>query len=174
MVERFAPRHTGVWDTYEASAVRKISRSLLETAVFTGVAWRLLRALMLGTGPADSALFIGGVLAAGLLVVLGMATLHIGNYPLKRWVWRVPAFALVVTAAEVAVSCGLIALGREPYGSGVATWSDLPDIITWTLLPRLIVLGIYAAILALIVQGVRRSEKVIGEMVVDEPGDDEA
>jgi hypothetical protein len=174
MVERFAPRHTGVWDTYEASTVRKVSRSLLETAAVTGIAWRLLRALMLGSGPADSALFIGSVLAAGLLVMLGMATLHLGNYPLKRWLWRVPVFALVVSIAEVATSAVLIAAGREPYGSGFATWADLPGIFTWTLLPRLIVLGVYASILALIVQGVRRSEAVTGEAVIDEPGDDEA
>lgn len=174
MVQRFAPRHTDVWETYDASAVSKWSRSLAWTAVVTGVSWRLLRAVMLGAGPAGSWLFIGSVLAAGLLVVLGMATLHLGNYPLRRWWWRVPLFAVVVTAAEVATSAGLIALGREPFGSGVATWSDLPEIATWTLAPRLGVLALYATILALIVQGVRRSQRVTGEAVIDEPGDEEA
>ena len=97
---RFAPTQTGAWDAYEASAVRKFSRSLASMAIVTGVVWRLLRAVFLGTGPTNSPLFFGSVIALGVLVFFGMATLHLGNYPLKRWVWRVPAFAVIQGLAQ--------------------------------------------------------------------------
>lgn len=170
---RFAPTHTGAWDAYEASAVRKFSRSLFATAVATGIVWRLCRALFLGTGPTDSPLFFGSVIALGVLVFFGMATLHVGNYPLKRWLWRVPAFAVVEGLAEVATSALLIALGREPYGSALAEWTDLGSIAVTVLSTHVLVLSIYGGILALVVQGIRRSMTAAGDVVIDDPKDDQ-
>ena len=170
---RFAPTHTGAWDAYEASAVRKFSRSLVAMAIVTGIAWRLLRALFLGTGPTNAPLFFGSVVALGVLVFFGMATLHIGNYPLKRWLWRIPAFAVVEGLAEVATSALLIAVRREPYGSAQAEWSDLTSIAATVLSTHLLVLSIYAGILALVVQGIRRSMSAAGDVVIDDPKDDQ-
>ncbi len=170
---RFAPTTTGAWDAYEASAVRKFSRSLVAMAVLTGVLWRLCRALFLGTGPTDAPLFFGSVIALGVLVFFGMATLHVGNFPLKRWLWRVPAFALVEGLAEVATSALLIAAGREPYGSAVAEWSDLGSIAATVLSTHIVVLSLYGGILALVVQGIRRSMTAAGDVIVDDPKDDQ-
>ena len=169
---RFAPPATGVWDAYEASAVRKFSRSLVAMAVLTGVAWRLCRALFLGTGPTDSPLFFGSVIALGVLVFFGMATLHLGNFPLKRWLWRVPVFALVECVAEVSMSALLISLAREPYGSTLATWSDLGSIAAKVVSWHVVALTIYAGILAIVVQGIRRSVRAAGDTVIDDPKDD--
>jgi hypothetical protein len=170
---RFAPTHTGAWDAYEASAVRKFSRSLTAMAIVTGVLWRLCRALFLGTGPTSSPLFFGSVIALGVLVFFGMATLHLGNFPLKRWLWRVPLFAIVEGLAEVATSAVLIALGREPYGSAVAVWADLASIAATVLSTHLAVLSVYGGILALVVQGIRRSVTAAGDVVIDDPKDDQ-
>ncbi len=170
---RFAPSTTGAWDAYEASAVRKFSRSLLAMAVITGVAWRLLRALFLGTGPTDAPLFFGSVIALGVLVFFGMATLHVGNFPLKRWLWRIPVFAVLESAAEVGTSAVLIALAREPYGSAMAEWSDLPTLALTILSTHVLVLSIYGGILALVVQGIRRSVRAVGDVVIDDPKDDQ-
>jgi hypothetical protein len=169
---RFAPTSTSAWDAYEASAVRKASRSLFAMAALTGVAWRLLRALLLGTGPTDAPLFFGSVIALGVLVFFGMATLHVGNYPLKRWLWRIPAFAAVESAAEAGTSAILIALTREPYGSALAAWSDLPAIALKILSSHVVVLSIYGGILALVVQGIRRSVRAVSDVVIDDPKDD--
>jgi hypothetical protein len=168
---RFAPPNTGAWDAYEASAVRKFSRSLVAMAISTGVAWRLCRALFVGTGPTDSPLFFGSVLALGVLVFFGMATLHIGNFPLRRWLWRVPLFAVVEGLAEVATSAMLIAVGREPYGSALAVWSDLGSIAATVLTTHVVVLSIYGGILALVVQGIRRSVRAAGDIMIDDPKD---
>jgi hypothetical protein len=170
---RFAPTSTRAWDAYEASAVRKFSRSLPAMALVTGVVWRLCRALFLGTGPTSAPLFFGSVIALGVLVFFGMATLHLGNYPLKRWIWRVPAFALVEAVAEIAISAVLIALHREPNGSTLAEWSDLGSIATWVLTAHVLVLSAYAGILALVVQGIRRSVTATGDIVIDDPKDDQ-
>jgi hypothetical protein len=170
---RFAPTHTGAWDAYEASSVRKFSRSLLSTAALTGILWRLCRAVLLGAGPTDSPLFFGSVLALGVLVFFGMATLHVGNFPLKRWLWRVPVFALVEGVAEVAVSALLISLRREPYGSSIAEWSDLASIAVTVLTTHILVLSAYGGILALVVQGIRRSFTAAGDVVIDDPRDDQ-
>jgi hypothetical protein len=170
---RFAPTTTGAWDAYEASAVRKFSRSLVAMAILTGVVWRLCRAVFLGTGPTDAPLFFGSVIALGVLVFFGMATLHVGNFPLKRWLWRIPAFALVESLAEVATSALLIAAGREPYGSAVAEWSDLGSIAATVLTTHVVVLSLYAGILALVVQGIRRSMTAAGDVIIDDPKDDQ-
>ena len=170
---RFAPTHTGAWDVYEASAVRRLSRSLPAMAIVTGIVWRLLRAIFLGTGPTDAPLFFGSVIALGVLVFFGMATLHLGNYPLKRWVWRVPVFALVEGVAEVAMSALLIALGHEPYGSAMADWSALGSIAFTVLSTHVLVLSVYGGILAVVVQGIRRSVAARGDLVIDDPKDDQ-
>lgn len=153
--------------------MRKFSRSLPATAIVTGIAWRLLRAVFLGTGPTDAPLFFGSVIALGVLVFFGMATLHLGNFPLKRWLWRVPAFALVEGLAEVATSAVLIALSREPYGSAMAVWGDLTSIAVTVLSTHVLVLSIYGGILALVVQGIRRSFAAAGDVVIDDPKDDQ-
>jgi hypothetical protein len=164
------PRPYGLWETYETSAVRHWSRALVPVAVATGVVWHLARALALGAGPASSWVWLAFVYAAGIVLVFGAVTLHLGNYPLKRWLWRVPAFALTVAAAEVATTAVLIALGVEPLGSGRATWADLPSQATWTVLVRAGSLVVYGAVLAVVVQGMRRAAVVTGSDVDDESG----
>jgi hypothetical protein len=169
----FAPPQTGAWEAYEASAVRKFSRSLPAMAIVTGVVWRLCRALLLGTGPTDAPLFFGSVFALGVLVFFGMATLHVGNFPLKRWLWRLPVFALVEGCAEIATSAALIALAREPYGSVMAEWADLARIAVTVLSTHMLALSIYGGLLALVVQGIRRSVTAAGDVVIDDPKDDQ-
>ncbi|MDZ7630002.1 MAG: hypothetical protein U5K74_01275 [Gemmatimonadaceae bacterium] len=169
---RFAPTHTGAWDAYESSAVRKFSRSLVAMALVTGVLWRLCRALFLGTGPTHSPLFFGSVIALGVVMFFGMATLHLGNYPLKKWLWRVPLFALVEGVAEIATAAVLIAFRLEPNGSTLAEWGDLGGIATWVLSAHLVALAAYAGTLAAVVQGIRRSMSAAGDVVIDDPKDD--
>ena len=170
---RFAPPQTGAWDAYEASAVRTFSRTLPAMAIVTGVVWRLCRSLLLGTGPTDSPLFFGSVIALGVLVFFGMATLHLGNYPLKRWLWRVPLFATVESLAEAVTSAALIALRRETYGSALAVWPDLPAITFTVLSTHVLALSLYGGILALVVQGIRRTMFAAGDVVIDDPKDDQ-
>ena len=100
-----------------------------------------------------------------------MATVHLANYPLYRWVWRAPLFAAVEAVAEGATSALLIGFGREPTGSARAEWSDWLPMAWGTLWLRMLEVCAWALILAAVVSIVRktilREQKVEEEMIED-------
>lgn len=149
------PRSTRDLKLEEPAAFRRLSRSLVETAVLAGVVIRLYRALALAnsTGGWMFWAFAGTI---GILIYFALLTAHLGNYPVRRWVWRAPAFALVAVIAEMATSLLLIAMGREPTGSVRAEWSDWPGMAANALLERGVAVCAYAALLAVAVWTVRR------------------
>lgn len=151
----FFPQVTGAFRIEEAPAFRRFTMSIVEMALVTGVVLRLGRALALTAGPNDNLIFIAGAVAAGLIWLCSMATLHLGNYTLTRWIWRAPAFVLLEAIAEALTSLGLIALHREPVGSARATFADWPALTASTFLWRLIAILAYAAVLAGVVQLIR-------------------
>ncbi len=150
------PRETTQWSVVELPAWRAVARHVVAMAVLTGLLVRAFRAVVLTHG-ASSGLYLGVTFVLGVLVLCGMLTLHLANYPVRRWWWRVGAFALVETAAEMAVSALLVAAGREPLGSsGRAGWDDLPAMAAWSLGVRVVALALFAGALAAVVQLVRR------------------
>lgn len=155
-MRHFFPRVTAEWSLEEPAAVQRFSRSLVETALLTGVAMRALRALVLSAGIGDSWTRVILVVALALLLLFGIATLHLGNYPVQHWLWRAPAFAGLEVVAEMVTSALLIAAGREYLGSSVATWSDWGIMLRSAMLTRIPAVCLYAAVLAAVVQGVRR------------------
>lgn len=127
---------------------RAFSRSTLELAGLAGVTLRLYRAAVLSLDTfADWPVFIGA-LVLGVVFVCGVLTWHLSNFPLRRWPSRVAAFVGIEVAAEFGMSSVLIALKREPLGSGLATWADWWPLAGQTLLERGLVLGGYAGLLA--------------------------
>ena len=152
----FFPRQTVAWKLEEPPAFRRLTLSVVEMAVLTGVVLRLVRSIALTQGPADSWLYLGGAFALGIIVLFGMATAHLGNYPITHWLWRAPAFAAIEAAAELLVSLPLIAAGREPMGSGRATFADWPAMALETVITRVVMMIVFAAVLASVVQLVRR------------------
>ena len=112
----FFPRHTVEWRLEEPAAFRRLSLSLVEMAVLTGVTLRLYRAIVLTLAAQPGWLFVGVSVAVGAAFLVGMATLHLGNYPLHRWLWRAPAFGLVWTTGS-----GPASRGRAGSPCGPAT-----------------------------------------------------
>ena len=148
------PRDTVEWKLEEPASFRRLTLSLVELAVLTGIVLRLLRALVLTrVGPS------WGVLAGAfalLAVVLCLAVAaHLGNYPVRQWLWRAPAFAALEGAAEMATSLALIALQREAWGTTRADFHDWPMMAGYTFLFRLLVVVGFALALAAVVQAVR-------------------
>jgi hypothetical protein len=150
----YFPRHTVAWKIEEPRAFRRLTLSLVEMALLTGVALRLFRSLVLTHG-ANSWLYLGGAFALGGIILFGMATAHLGNYTVRHWLWRAPVFGLVESAAELATAMILIAVGREPIGTGRAELSDWPRIAADLFLYRVVPVVIFAVVLAGIVQLVR-------------------
>jgi hypothetical protein len=151
----YFPRHTLEFKLEEPKAFRTFSRSIAEMAIVTGVLFRLYRALAMTVGPTSSWLYFGSTLALGILFILGMATLHLGNFSLRRWVWRAPVFAVIEAAAESLTSLGLILAHREPIGSERAHMRDWAGIVAHTFMWRVVGIVLFAVLLAGVVQFVR-------------------
>ena len=156
MTPSFFPRETHVFHVVELSVWRTLSLSVVEMAALTGVLLRGLRAVGL-SHPDLGMPYIAATFAVGAVLLFGMLTLHLANFPVRRWLWRVPAFAVLESATEMAVSALLVLGHREPLGTtGRAAWRDLPSMALATLETRLVAVVLFAAALAGIVQLVRR------------------
>ena len=151
----YFPLNTQEWKFEEPAAFRKFSMSVWEMAIVTGVLLRLYRALAMTTGPTGNWMYFGATFLLGMLWLLGMATLHLGNFPLRQWFKRAPAFALIETAAESLTSLGLILAKREPMGSARAQLHDWVEISGRILLWRMVSIILFAFLLAGVVQFVR-------------------
>lgn len=143
------------WHHQGPSAFRKLAFSLLDMALLTGVTLRVGRAVLLGyAGDGNSEMFLTSLLAGTFFLFL-MVTLHLGNFPVRHWVWRAPVFGLAVGAVEAGASLLLISVGREPYGSGQAAFADWLS-MALTIIPwRFIMVVAFSIALAFVVRGVR-------------------
>ncbi len=166
----FFPRQTIEWRVEEPAAFRRLSLSLTEMSLLTGVALRLLRALTFTYGR-TAWLVYGAAFVVGAVVMVGMATAHLANYPVRTWSWRAPLFALGETAGEMVTSLLLIALHREPEGSARAEFHDWPSMATRALLQSELTVCLWALLLAAAIVLVRRSG--MADNVEQEPVDDE-
>jgi hypothetical protein len=152
----FFPRHTVEWRVEEPPAFRRLSLSLVEMALVTGIVLRVLRALAFTHGRV-SWLFYGFVFVVGTLVLLGMTTAHLANFPVRAWLWRAPVFALVEVVGEMMTSLLLIALRREPEGTSRADFHDWPSMSMRALLQSELTICLWALLLAAAIIFVRRS-----------------
>lgn len=138
---------------------QRISQSLVETAVLTGIVIRVLH-VVFSTHAAshlDWHAFFGSFVLLPILL-LAMATVHLANFPVKEWLWRAPVFALTEAVAEAVSSLVLIELGRERWGTVRAEIGDWPHIAGTILILRLVIVCLFVLVLGLIVQAIRRRE----------------
>jgi hypothetical protein len=151
----FFPSQTGAWARIEEPPVlRRLSMSVVEVGVATGVLLHVFRAAALSR-PGSSWLFISVSFVFGMVLLLGMATLHLGNFTVRHWIWRAPAFAAIEGATEGVVSLLLIAIGKEPLGASRATFADWPALAASIFFWRMLAVSIFALVLAGVVQLVR-------------------
>jgi hypothetical protein len=142
------------WDIEEPATFTRIARSPVELALITGVIIRLFRALVLTHGTSTSS-YLGASLVLGTLFLFGMATLHLGRYPVREWPWRAPLFAVFETAGEMLVSLVLISLHREPWGTARAEFTDWQPMATGVLFWRVLGVSVWALLLGGTVSFVR-------------------
>ncbi len=144
------------WRLQEPPALRRVSLSLPEMALITGVLMRLWRSFVLTHGASDSWSWVGGTFLGGVIFLFAMLTLHLGNYTLRNWTWRAPVFAVLESGTEIVMSLALTTLGLEPLGSETAELSDWLPTATRILFWRLIGIVLFTAVLAIVVSIVRR------------------
>lgn len=150
----FFPRQSVAWKLEEPPAFRRLTLSIAEMAIVTGVVLRLFRSLWLTQG-STSWLYVGGYYAIFAIALFGMATAHLGNYTIRQWVWRAPLFAAIESVAEAVTSLALIAAHREPVGSERAEMHDWPAIAASLFVWRVLAITLFTLILAGVVQFVR-------------------
>ncbi|HEY1951662.1 MAG TPA: hypothetical protein VGG76_02560 [Gemmatimonadaceae bacterium] len=145
---------TSEWDLEEPPAFARIARSPVELALITGVVIRLFRAVVLTHGEVTTT-YLAAALVLGTLFLLGMATMHLGRFPIREWPWRAPLFAIFETTGEMAVSLVLIALHREPWGTARAEFVDWQAMAMGVLFWRVLGVALWALLLGLTVSFVR-------------------
>jgi hypothetical protein len=165
------PRQAIEWHLEEPAAFRRLSLSIVELAMVTGIVLRLLRAFAFTHGRASLVVTLAALVVWGIILV-GAATAHLANYPIRRWAWRAPLFAALETAGEMLTSLLLIFLGREADGTSRAHFHDWPSMSARALLQSELTICLWALVLAGVVILVRRSG--IAEGVDEEPVGDPA
>lgn len=153
---RFFPRHTVELKIEEPKAFRKLSYSLAEMAIVTGIIWRIYRVLALTHGT-NNWLYAAVVITLAAVFLIGMLTAHLANYPLHQYLWRAPAFTGIEVIAEMVTSAVLIAIGVEANGSVRAHWDDWPGMALNALLLRGLIFIGWGLILAGVVKLVQRA-----------------
>jgi hypothetical protein len=152
----FFPHQTVEWKLEEPRAFRRFSFSLVEMAAVTGLIVRVFRLFVLTHG-SNSWLYLGGAFTVGLVLLIGMATAHLANFPIRQWLWRAPLFALIEVASEMATSLVLTWLGREPNGTVRADYDDWISGVPNTLFGRGTAILLWSGLLAAVVQLIRRT-----------------
>lgn len=165
---RYFPRHTQEWRHEESHAFQRLTRSLVEMAVLTGVALRLFHAIATARAAQAGWVYLGAVFAVTMVILFGAATLHLGNYTLRHWLWRAPAFGVIEALAECLTIAALISIGREPLGTGRATWGDWPMLAFGALFWRTIAVSVFALVLGGAVKVVRGFLTRSGTPVTDD------
>jgi len=154
-VAAFFPRHSVDWHLEEPPFVRRLTLSLAATAVVAGILMRLYRLAVLTYSPRSIWAFL--IMAAGgLVLVLGLATAHLGNFPVRNWLWRAPVFGAVEAAAFTATGAVLLAAGLERVGTEMMHWHDWSADLLTVFLRHTITVSLFALVLAGVVQVVRR------------------
>lgn len=143
---------------FELHPFRHIARSLLEMALITGCLVRVLATAFNAHGDHLDWHIIVGRFIFIPLIVLGMAAVHLAQFPVRQWLWRAPLFAVVEVAAAALTSLALIAAGRERIGVGIATWADWPSMTGQMFVWHLTIICVFALVLGVIVQWVRKRE----------------
>jgi hypothetical protein len=161
-VTRYFPREKVAWHLEEPRALRKLTLSLPAMALLAGLLVRLIR---VGVSEVTTTWWgVFGAVALGVVILLSTATAHLGNYPVKQWLWRAPVFGLAEGAAEAGVSALLTVIGVERLGSTRAHLSDWPSMATDTIVGtpglafldgRIVMVSLFALVLAGVVQVVR-------------------
>ena len=156
MTAEFFPRKTVAWKLEEPKPLRRASLSLPYMAVLTGVPLRLWRSYVLTHGAPDSWLWVGGTFLIGMIFLYLMVTIHLGNYTLRNWTWRAPAFAVLEAGTEIIMSLALTTFGLEPLGADRAELSDWLATSVRTLIWRLVGIALFVIVLAIVVSIMRR------------------
>jgi hypothetical protein len=152
----FFPRRRIAWHLEEPSALRRWTLALVPFALLTGLVLRGYRWMVLAVLQPDRPLLLVVAVVAGIAMLGALAAGHLANYPLRSWKWRAPLFGALVAVGESVASLVLTAVGQERSGRAIATWADWFPMTLTILLTRVLVVALFALVLAVVVHLVQR------------------
>jgi hypothetical protein len=150
------PNTTASWKTEKPDAFRRLSLSLPQMALVTGIVLRLWRSYTLTHGSPDSWAWVGGTTLAGIAFLFLMCAIHLANFTLRNWVWRAPLFAVLEAATEIVMSLVLISVNLEPLGADMAEFTDWLPTAAFIFIARVVGVIIFAIVLGAVVWTFRR------------------
>ena len=138
------------------SFIARIPRSLVPMALITGILvhsyiWFVLARASVNFGWIALLLAFAG----RFVLLLGLATVYLGNHPVRQWIWRAPLFALAESAVEAAMVAALIKVRVERIGTEHAHQRDWWSIVSDILIYHGIAILVFSLILGVVVQIVR-------------------
>ena len=151
------PRQTIQWKAHEEPLIRRLSLSLPWYGVASGVVVHLYRWLVLAVFMPRSLTMVLLALGVGIAVMCALATGHLANYTLRHWRWRAPALAVYIAVGEIVTSLVLTLLNQERLGKDIATLADWPSGVLTVLWTRVLVVCVYAFVLAVVVAALQRT-----------------
>jgi len=138
------------------SLLARIPRSLIPMGILTGIVvhsyiWFVLARASVNFGWIALLLAFSG----RFVLLLALATVYLGNHPVRQWIWRAPAFAALEIAVEAIMVAALIRIRVERIGTEHAHRADWWGITSDILVYHGIAILLFSAILAVVVQTVR-------------------
>lgn len=138
------------------SLIARIPRSLIPMALITGILvhsyiWFVLARASVNFGWIALLLAFAG----RFVLLLGLATVYLGNHPVRQWIWRAPLFAVAESAVEAAMVAVLIRVRVERIGTEHAHQRDWWSIVSDILVYHGIAILVFSLILGVVVQIVR-------------------
>lgn len=138
------------------SLISRLPRSLIPMALVTGIVvhsyiWFVLARASANFGWVALLLAFSG----RFVLLLGLATVYLGNHPVRQWIWRAPAFAVLEAAVEAIMVAILITIRVERIGTEHAHTRDWWSIVSDILIYHGIAILLFSLILAVVVQTVR-------------------
>lgn len=152
----FFPRRSISWRIEEPRALRRLTVSLPQMALLTGIAMRLWRSYALTHGSPDSWAWVGGTFLAGAAFLFLMCAIHLANFTLRNWMWRAPLFAVLEAGSEIVTSLALTTLNLEPLGADKAEFSDWLPTSVRILFWRMLGVVLFSIVLGAVVSVLRR------------------
>jgi len=142
---------------------QRVSQALPWYGFGIGVLIRLYRWLVLAVIAPETWTSILGTIAVGVVLMCGLATTHFASFSLRSWRWRAPLLGLCIGAGDAVTSLLLTLLHKERGGHALATLADWPGAAVTVVLTRVLVVSLFAAVLAVVVTALRKAEDALPE-----------
>lgn len=135
--------------------MRRVALSLPWFGVTIGVVSRIYRWIVLALLVPRAEGYILLEIAIGVALLCALCATHFANFTLRSWRWRAPALGAFVALGESVMSLALTVAHQERLGHAYATLTDWPSTIMHVLLTRVLVVSVFALVLAAVVAAMR-------------------